>query len=248
MRYCGFATRDYLILRNIPINKNLSLLEIGVGLGSIIDMIVRRVKEYCGVDIACELIDYLKSVYKHSNSINFYCLDVCQDSSSLNKKFDVIFSADTLEHIGSPLGFFHFIKKHLKSNGVALITFPNESKDKHHGITWFDDKKEFLKIIDEAKLETTSLLEIKETIYHKIIRKIFWSIPKSFISKNNESPQTFEKTAAFKFTQSHGFYSTLIVFYARIITKLASLLPLYEYCDSGEDIKNKILLLRLKPK
>lgn len=248
MRYCGFATRDYLILNNILINKNSSLLEIGVGLGSIVDMIIGKVKEYCGVDIARELIDYLRLVYKNNNSLKFYCLDVCQNSASLNKKFDVVFSADTLEHVESPLGFFSFIKKHLKSDGIVLITFPNESKDKHHGISWFDNKKELLEIIDRARLEATAFFEVKETIWHRAVRNFFWGLPKSLVLKNHKLPQTFEQTTAFKITQFSGAVPILLALYTRMITRLAALFKLYEYYDIKEDIKNKTLLLRLKHK
>jgi len=110
MRYRGFNVRDYLILEHISLSKDLSLLEIGVGLGSIIDMIVGKIKEYCGVDITCDVIDYLNLLYKDSDSVNLYCLDICKNSSFLNKKFDVIFSADTLEHVESPQGFLILLK------------------------------------------------------------------------------------------------------------------------------------------
>jgi len=162
MRYLGFTTRDYLILENLHLDKDLSVLKIGIGLGSMIDKIIWRIKEYCGVDVACEVIDYLKSIYKHTDSVTFYCLDVCKDSSSLNKKFDIIFSVDTLEHVESPQGYFNFIEKHLKSEGVVLITYPNESKDKHHGITWFNDKEQLLEIIDKAGLTLDVLFEVQK--------------------------------------------------------------------------------------
>ena len=150
MKYCGFSTRSYLLLENASLNKNLSLLEIGVGLGAVADLIKGKIKKYCGVDIACEVIDYLSSLYKEDDSINWCCLDVCRNSASLHKKFDIIFSADTLEHVELPEKFFNFIKKHLNKDGVVLLTFPNESKDKHHGITWFNNKNELLEIINRA--------------------------------------------------------------------------------------------------
>ena len=48
MKYHGFSTRDYLILDNIPISKEISVLEIGVGTGSTAELIIGRVKEFCG--------------------------------------------------------------------------------------------------------------------------------------------------------------------------------------------------------
>jgi len=196
MRYRGFNVRDYLILEHISLSKDLSLLEIGVGLGSIIDMIVGKIKEYCGVDIACDVIDYLNLLYKDSDSVNLYCLDICKNSSFLNKKFDIIFSADTLEHVESPQGFFNFIKKHLKSEGVVLITYPNESKDKHHGITWFNDKEQLLEIIDKAGLRVDRLFEVRETVWHRIIREFLWDFPKSILYKKRKVLKLLRKLRA----------------------------------------------------
>jgi len=63
MRYHGFSTRDYLILDNIPISKEISVLEIGIGTGSTAELIVDKVKEFCGVDISAEIIEMLNHIY-----------------------------------------------------------------------------------------------------------------------------------------------------------------------------------------
>jgi len=248
MRYLGFSTRDYLILENLRLGKNLSILEIGCGLGSIIDMVVGKVKEYYGVDIAFEVINYLNLLYKDNDSVNLYCLDVCKNSSFLNKKFDVIFSTDTLEHVESPQGYFNFIKKHLKSDGVALITYPNESKDKHHGITWFNYKQDLLEIIDRGGLKVDALVEVKKTLWHSFIKKFLWKFPKLIISRQKGSPQTFEQTEAFKIAKSTGIRTNVFTFYATAVTKLAAIFPLYRYVDIGENITNKNLFIHLKHK
>ena len=127
MRYHGFSTRDYLILDNIPISNEMSVLEIGVGTGSTAELIIGKVKKFYRVDISKELIELLSAIYRNNNSVNFYCLDVCSDAF-LGKRFDVIYSGDTLEHVKQPKGFFNFILRHLSFNGVAVVTFPNESQ------------------------------------------------------------------------------------------------------------------------
>lgn len=248
MRYCSFNTRDYLILKHLGLKKDLSVMEIGVGLGSIIDEVIGKVKEYCGVDISYGVIDYLKSIYKHNDSISFYCLDVCKNSSFLNKKFDIIFSADTLEHVESPQGFFNFIERHLKPDGIVLITYPNESKNKHHGIIWFDNKKDLLEVIERAEFRIIALFEVKKTVWHRMIRKLFWEIPRWIILRNKKNPQIFEETEAFKIVCSRNIKTKIFAFYANMVTKLAALFPLYKYFDVGESIQNKILFIHLKHK
>lgn len=248
MRYQGFATRDYLILENIPINKNSTLLEIGVGLGSIIDKIIGKAIEYCGVDIAYKTIAYLKSAYKQNNSVGFYCLDVCKDTSFLNRGFDIIFSADTLEHISSPQGYFNFIKKHLNPDGVALIVYPNESREKHHGIFWFDKKAELIETIDKAGFKIIALLEVRKSIWHNVVGAVLWELPKSIILGGKRTSQTFDETEAIKIVRSGGVKANVFSFCAEAITRFAALFSLYRYTDIGEDIQNKNLLIRLKHK
>lgn len=248
MRYCGFNARDYLLLEHLPSDKQLSLLEIGVGLGSVVEKLRGRVKEYCGVDISRQLIDYLSSLYHNLEYVSWHCLDVCKESSSLRKDFDIVFSSHTLEHVASPQGFFNFVARHAKPDGIIFVIFPNDSQEKHHGITWFNNKKKLLGIIERAQLKIIKFLEIKETPWHRAIRLFFWSIPRSIILRKENMPQTFEETDAFKIAQADNIASKVIGLYANIITKLAAVFPLYKYSNVGENIRNKDLFICLKRK
>jgi cyclopropane fatty-acyl-phospholipid synthase-like methyltransferase len=248
MRYHGFATRDYLILDHIQLKKDSSVLEIGVGTGSTADLIAGKIKEYCGVDISVKVINWLNSLYENVDSVSWYCLDACKDSSNLDKKFDVVFSADTLEHVESPLGHFNFIKRHLSFNGVALVTYPNESEEKRHGITHMNSKTELLETINKTGLKVIKLCEVKQSAWHLFIKNTLWEFPKSIISRNNKSPQTFDQTEGFQIANSDSLKSKIFAFYAKTLTKLAAVVPLYNYFDIGEKINNKILLITLKHK
>lgn len=248
MRYHGFSIRDYLILDNIPISKEISVLEIGIGTGSTADLIIGKVKKYCGVDISADLIDWLKSVYNREDSVKFYALDVCKDKF-LGEKFDVVFSGDTLEHAQSPKGYFNFIAKHLSSDGIVLITFPNESEKKHHGLSWFNSKTELLGIIDSSGLRVLNIWQVEKTIYHQLIRKFLWDLPKSIVSRRIDvSPQSFENTAGFAISKSGGVKTNLFACYAGIVTKLATFFPPYNLIEIKENINDKVLLLHLKHK
>ena len=246
MRYLGLSLRDKLILRNIKINKNFSVLEIGCGLGSIIDKFIKKIKEYHGVDISLKTINYLNSLYKNQDKIKFYTIDVCQKDVSLNKKFDIIISADTLEHVKSPRNYFNFIRKHLKSDGSALIIFPNESEKKHHGITWLKNKQQLIELIDNSELRIIELKEVQQTFWHKIIKKLLWNIPKSLIYKSKNKPQIFEDTKAFEIVQKNNIKTKIFSLYAQIVTKIVQLFPLYKYKNIERDITNKRLLIKLK--
>jgi len=248
MNYHGFAARDYLILENLPlINEELTVLEIGVGTGSTLKKIFSRAKEFCGVDISEETINILKRRHNNDDRISFHCLNVC-GNISLNKKFNIIYSADTLEHIEKPLEFFNFIRKHLDADGIGLITFPNESREKHHGITWFNRKSDLLKLIDSLDLQIIDFSEVIPTFWHQLIRRFLWDLPKSLVSRKRKDflPQTFDQTEGFDIFRKNTFKSKLLANYARTVTGLAGIFPLYKLSEIGEEISNKILLIHLE--
>jgi len=248
LRYYGFATRDYLILENIRLQKDSSVLEIGVGTGSTTRHFIGKVKYYCGVDISKETIKQLITIYKKDKSVGFYVADVCKDIN-IGKKFDIIFSADTLEHVEEPGAYFYFIKKHLNSDGVALITFPNESEKKHHGITWFDKKEDLVRVIEESGLEILDIYQVKKTNYHRLIEYFLWKLPKSIMSRKSDLlPQSFEDTQAFEVNDTGGIKANLFAIYSRIVTRFAACFTLYKLSDNLETISDKVLLMHLKHK
>jgi SAM-dependent methyltransferase len=250
MRYYGFAARDHLVLQNITLDKDKSFLEIGVGAGSVVELIAGKVKEIYGVDISAELIALLDSIHKGNGCVKMRCLDAC-GNASLGKKFDVIYSADTVEHVEKAEGFFNFIARHLSANGTAIVTFPNESEEKHHGVTWFGRKKNILELIDGAGMGIIDFYEVRPTVWHGTIRRWLWDFPRSLIFRGDKKyrPQSFEQTAAFQiFKNEKSLKAKILACYAKTITEIAALLPLYDYFEVGEEIGDKTLFLRLKRK
>lgn len=244
MKYFSFNVRDYFILDRVELNKDSSVLEIGVGLGGFANLAADRVKEFWGVDISRGTIDYLKSNFDNGK---FYCLDILKNDSDLKKKFDVIVSADTLEHIEEPQKLFYFIKRHLSFGGRAFVTFPNESKEKHHGLTWFLSEKDILNLIEKSSLKVEDFYGVKETLWHKIIKALFWNLPKKLSGSSSFAPQVFDDTRAFKLiNQPNRFKRDVLSFYSMQVTKMARLFPAYKRTGIDGNIKNKRLVIKLK--
>jgi len=44
-------------------------------------------------------------------------------------------------------------------------------------------------------------------MWHRIVKKLFWDLPKSLVSRQNMTipPQTFEQTEAFQIIQDGGY-------------------------------------------
>lgn len=247
MRYKGLDTRDAFMLSLFPARPDFSYLEIGVGIGGTIDKLLKDHGMYCGVDIAQKTIDYLRRFYGNIDQRTFICCDACSPHSDLGRKFDVVFSADTLEHVYSAENFFAFIARHLKQGGKAYVVYPNESAECHHGILWFDTQQKLMEKIAPSGLQFKSLERIELTRWHKVIKKIFWQIPKSiFIRRAKIKPQVFDDTDAFHFAEKNTLFSKIIAFYAACVSKFIRLFPTYTRLSNVDGIQNKILLITLE--
>jgi SAM-dependent methyltransferase len=247
MIYQGFATRDYLVLNCLKFEKSSSLLEIGVGTGSTAERIISRVRRFCGIDISVPLVDYLAQRYRHEKSVSILAHNVC-NGVSLNEKFDIIYSLDTLEHVTSPSNYFEFISVHLADEGLAFVTYPNESEEEHHGITWFGTKTELFEVIDSSGLSVHGFYEIKSSLWHRIVERFLWRLPRSIMSGSSSLPQTFEQTRSFEIMSSSGFRSNIFSCYARLVSRIAVLLPPFKFMPCPENISNRRLLMYLRRK
>ena len=163
-------------------------------------------------------------------------------------KFDTIFSLDTLEHIKEPNKFFNNVNKALKKDGTALIGFPNESKEKHHGLTWFDTQDELNKAIG-SDLKIIKIKEVKETWYFSIIKNYLWNpimIISSKMSYKKNKPQIFEDTTSYSLNENKPLIATLMSIYPNMLMILIKFSKMFIYKELNNKINNKYLLIKLK--
>ena len=178
--------------------------------------------------------------------------DVCGERD-LGRRFDRIFSVDTLEHVDNPPAFFRFIARHLEGGGEAVVIFPNERENGRHGITGFTDWEELERMIRNSGLRPMEILEIHDTLPHRLIRAFLWTGPRAlaqrFIMGKGEKAdeQTFDRTLSFRLNVSHGPTRLAAIIHSGFVRALAGLFPLYRsnpLIPDG-DFQGKRLLLRL---
>tara|TARA_S200000501_G_C20767616_1_gene719045 strand:+ start:233 stop:931 length:699 start_codon:yes stop_codon:yes gene_type:complete len=91
------------------IKKKIDILDYGAGIGSNISMLSSFGK--CDAyDVNKNALIYLKKKYRVVKKIN--------------KKYDLIFFTDTLEHIKNDKKILLFLKSKLKKNGIVFLTVP----------------------------------------------------------------------------------------------------------------------------
>jgi len=122
----------------LPIDPNLSYLDIGCGMGRLsIGLSLMGVKDVTGVDIVERHIEEAKkvaSVLDESQRPRFHCVDI--HSWETKRQYDVVFVLGAMEHIHDPAAFLALIPRFLKPSGIALIghePFQSPIGDHMHG-------------------------------------------------------------------------------------------------------------------
>jgi 2-polyprenyl-3-methyl-5-hydroxy-6-metoxy-1,4-benzoquinol methylase len=124
--YVPSLERNLILLKYI---KNKEVLDLGcvdVGKRKLkqksdiwIHDFIRKNAKYClGVDANKKGVSYLQK--KGYNIIHGNV-----EKLSLNKKFDVVFAGELIEHLNSPGLFLNSVKRHLKKDGYFILTTPN---------------------------------------------------------------------------------------------------------------------------
>ena len=80
--------------------------------------IKRYAKSVLGIDVSKECIGFLKEKGYNVKMANAEDFD-------LNQRFDVIVAGELIEHLSNFQGFLNSVKKHLKRDGLLILSTPN---------------------------------------------------------------------------------------------------------------------------
>jgi SAM-dependent methyltransferase len=113
----------YLLLDNIQEGKVTSMLEVGCGFGFTLDF-AKRV-------LNMDVVGYEPSLYGEigAKELNLNIKRTYLTKDDLrDKKYDIIFLSEVLEHIQDPAAFIELLKYGLTENGVLILTTPDYKK------------------------------------------------------------------------------------------------------------------------
>jgi 2-polyprenyl-3-methyl-5-hydroxy-6-metoxy-1,4-benzoquinol methylase len=117
------------------INLKLKILDIQTrsGVGSYYWSKIFKKSSFLCVDFSDGLLKKAKSRLKNKKNCSFK--KIKKEKFNLNKKFDIIFCYETIEHVYLYKEFIKSLKKHLKKNGYLILTCPNISWEIVHWLT-----------------------------------------------------------------------------------------------------------------
>ncbi len=102
--------------------RDADVLDVGCGSGFGLKKLSHVYKSGVGIDYNQNAVDYANS--QNVPNTKYLCMDV-RDFHIENRKFDVIYSMDVIEHLDNVDGYLDSIRKHLRPGGRFICATPN---------------------------------------------------------------------------------------------------------------------------
>lgn len=126
------------IEKEIPLHKDMEILDFGVGTGLLGFSIAPKVKQVYGVDTSAKMLEKLEEKNTPELKIKAYHQDIIKEP--LEQEFDGLISSMTLHHVEDLDAFFATIYKNIKKEGFIAIadlesedgTFHSDNTGVHH--------------------------------------------------------------------------------------------------------------------
>ena len=136
----------------MELDKDKSVLEIGVGTGRLAVRVAPLCGQFFGIDISHKTIERAKENLSGQSNVMLRCGDFL--SFEFNETFDVIYSSLTFLHISNKLSAIKKVSEHLKNDGVFIISIDkNQRETIDYGtriITVYPDTPENIQMYSEV--------------------------------------------------------------------------------------------------
>ena len=155
----AFPFRDLLVLERLEFSDTDRVCEIGVGSGGTTARLAKKCREVVGFEISAPTVQALHYLEERHPNLRFVVADVTEPAAlaPYAGRFTKLIACDTLEHVRDPAAFFRAAAVLLERGGELLVTFPNEPKERMHGITRFDAPAELEALVRAAGFAESQL-------------------------------------------------------------------------------------------
>ncbi|UCM99498.1 class I SAM-dependent methyltransferase [Sulfurimonas sp. SWIR-19] len=130
IRVNGAKTIADAIEKEIPLSKDMEILDFGVGTGLLGFSIAPKVKQVYGVDTSAKMLEKLQEKNTPQLEIKAYHQNIIKEP--LKQQFDGLISSMTLHHVEDLDAFFATIYKNIKKGGfIAIADLESEDGSFH---------------------------------------------------------------------------------------------------------------------
>ena len=138
-------------IESMKIDKDRSVLEIGIGTGRIAIKVAPRCKDLCGIDISQKTIKRAAENLSGNQNVRLICADFT--SFEFKERFDVIYSSLTFMHIEDKCSAIQKIASLLNEGGIFVLSI-DKNKDE-----FIDMGNRKIKIYPDAPSNIRALLK-----------------------------------------------------------------------------------------
>lgn len=118
------------ILKHVPLNQQMDVMDFGAGTGLICSQIVPFVHKIMAVDISKAMLDKLTAKPELQDKVEAVCQDITE--KSIDVQFDLIMSAMAVHHVENTSKLINSFYEHLKPGAkIALADLDKEDGSFH---------------------------------------------------------------------------------------------------------------------
>jgi len=216
-----------LVLSNLNLSEENSVLEIGLGTGFETFIVSKRSREVVGIDISEPLIRFLTENLRLDN-VKFCTMNGTKEPpKEFLGAFDKCICLDVLEHVEDPKSFLSFIQKILRRGGWLGMTF---LINKEHRRNYFT-KENVYDLFGDVDMNADIRI-VKQNKFGSLISRFYAKVQSML--KPPEEADKFEYSTAFEMLQHpkriHWLYKLGII----ILFKISA--HTYRECKSEERV------------
>lgn len=201
-RFRGYPSRVRLLSDALPLDASLIAAEFGCGPAFIAEALAPKLRRLVGFEIGENTVAALGGQALPPN-LDVLAMDLCRTDllGGFGGAFDLVYSADTLEHVADPDAFFASLATVLKRGAAAIVLFPNEPEGARHGVTTFATGAELIGVIGSG-LRLDRAFSLTRSSWAEWLQEWGWRRPlrvakrRAGMKPSTDKPQTFDETVA----------------------------------------------------
>jgi SAM-dependent methyltransferase len=203
--------RDEIIFQYLPLASDMSVLEVGPGVGFTAFRLAPRVRHITLLDIASDSISQLRKNLASVPNLNAVCADACSPelTKMVGGPFDVVLSLDMFQFVGNPQACLKNFASVLAPGGRLLLQWPNYPPHRTKAVTYIRSRRELDEMVRRSGFKQWTVHALRLRPYASALYREFHERPLALYrrlrSHNGvDAPQNFDQTWTFRRGQTLG--------------------------------------------
>jgi len=197
--------RDEIIFQYLPLTSDMSILEVGPGVGFTAFRLAPRVRHITLLDIASESISQLRKNLTSVPNLTAVCADACAPelAAVVGGPFDVVLSLDMFQFVSDPQACLRNFASLLAPGGRLLLQWPNYPLQRTKAMTYIRSRRQLDEMVHGAGFEQWTVNALRLRPFASVLYREFHERPLALYRRLRsntgvDAPQNFDQTWTFR--------------------------------------------------